>query len=68
METSTLDELAEMKKQHKEFIAKRGQRTVERDKEICLLRYKDGLTLQAIGTRYGLTRERVRQIINQTLQ
>ncbi len=33
-----------------------------RDKEIKKLRAK-GLTLQAIGTAFGLTRERVRQIL-----
>lgn len=64
METS----IEELKTKHQEFIANRGERTVERDRTICQLRYVDGLTLQAIGTRYGLTRERVRQIINQTLQ
>ena len=68
METSILDELKDLKTQHKEFIAKRGERTKDRDLAICNLRYKDGLTLQAIGTRYGLTRERVRQIIDKTLQ
>lgn len=38
-----------------------------RNMTILTLRLKDGLTYQAIGTRYGLTRERIRQIINETL-
>jgi DNA-directed RNA polymerase sigma subunit (sigma70/sigma32) len=58
--------IEELKQLH--AIAKTGEATKERNKTIAHLRYVDGLTLQAIGTRYGLTRERVRQIINQTLK
>lgn len=36
----------------------------ERAQAMVRLRYDERLTLQAIGKRYGLTRERVRQIIN----
>ena len=35
----------------------------ERSLEIMLLRYKEGLTLQRIGEIYGISRERVNQII-----
>ena len=35
---------------------------IQRNKEIILLR-SDGWTLQKIGDKFGLTRERVRQII-----
>lgn len=62
---STLEQLKEI---HREARAKRSELEKVRNMEICQLRYKDGLTYQAIGTRYGLTRERVRQIINQTLK
>ena len=34
----------------------------ERDAEICRL-YKNGLTLRALGEQFGLTHERVRQIL-----
>ena len=43
----------------KEAIANKAQRDIE----IARLRLGEGLTLQAIGDKYGLTRERVRQII-----
>lgn len=43
----------------REAIANKAQR----DFEIARLRFVEGLTLQAIGDRYGLTRERVRQLI-----
>lgn len=39
----------------------------ERDVEMVRLRYVDGLTLQVIATRYGLTRQRVMQIVNTPL-
>jgi hypothetical protein len=35
----------------------------DRDDEIVRLRKVENLTLEAIGRRYGLTRERVRQIV-----
>jgi DNA-directed RNA polymerase sigma subunit (sigma70/sigma32) len=40
------------------------EKRTERAHAMTKLRYEDKLTLQAIGTRYGLTRERVRQIID----
>lgn len=64
METS----IEELKDLHLTRVAKRGETVKRRNTEVCKLRYVDGLTLQAIGTRYGLTRERVRQIINETLK
>lgn len=39
-----------------------------RNAEILKLRYRDGKTLQAISCVYGITRERVRQIIESSLQ
>ena len=38
-------------------------RMLERDAEIKRLRIKEKLTLQEIGNRFGISRERVRQII-----
>ena len=35
----------------------------EKEKEIAYLRFKDGYTLESIGKKYGLTRERIRQIL-----
>lgn len=39
------------------------KKDIEREREIVRLRVVEKLSLQAIGTRYGLTRERVRQIL-----
>ena len=39
---------------------------MERDIEILRLRAEEGLTLQEIGDALGLTRERVRQIVEKT--
>lgn len=35
----------------------------EKEREIVYLRFKDGYTLESIGKKYGLTRERIRQIL-----
>lgn len=40
----------------------------EKEKEVVLLRYKEGLSLKAIGDRKGLTRERIRQMQVKALQ
>lgn len=40
----------------------------EREKESLLLYYRDGMTLDAIAGEYGLTRERVRQIIGKAVR
>jgi DNA-directed RNA polymerase sigma subunit (sigma70/sigma32) len=60
---TTIDELRALQtKAHNDRKAK-----PTRDLEIVRLRYVDGLTLQAIATRYGLTRQRVEQIVNKPL-
>lgn len=60
---STLEELRALRdaaqQKRKEAIANKGLRNIE----IARLRLVEGLTLQAIGDKYGLTRERVRQLI-----
>ena len=65
--TTTAMSIEEMRKQHKDQAERRKETELERNLSICNMRYKDGLTLQAIATRYGLTRQRVFQIINETL-
>lgn len=39
----------------------------ERNVEMFNLRYEEGWTLQKIGDKFGLTRERVRQITDEML-
>ena len=38
----------------------------DRDKEIERLRFEEGLTLQEIGDRFDISRERVRQVVGNT--
>lgn len=68
---------AEARRQAKRALNKKTQAMVrdaertlfpslERDQEIAWLRLKAGLTLQSIGDRYHITRERVRQIVKKT--
>lgn len=64
METS----IEELKEIHINYKAKSLAEEKERNLAICTLRYKEGLSLQAIGTRHGLSRQRVFQIINKTLK
>ena len=66
--TITAMSIEELREQHKNQAEKRKAIEKERNLTICTMRYKDGLTYQAIGNRYNLTRERVRQIINSTLE
>jgi len=40
----------------------------DREREVLTLYYLDGLKLHQIGSRYGLTRERIRQIKNRALE
>ena len=40
----------------------------QRERDMISLRYKKGLTLEEIGKKYSLTRERVRQILNYILK
>ena len=39
----------------------------ERNLEMIRLRYVDGMTLDAIGKKYGITRQRVNQIVTKPL-
>jgi RNA polymerase primary sigma factor len=39
-----------------------------REREILLLRFRDGLTLQEVGEHFGLTRERTRQLQEQAIR
>lgn len=39
-----------------------------REREILLLRFRDGLTLQEVGEQFGLTRERTRQLQEQAIR
>ena len=39
-----------------------------REKDIILLRYQEQKTLQEIGDQYGVTKERIRQIVNKALR
>jgi DNA-directed RNA polymerase specialized sigma subunit len=60
---TSIDELRTLQaKAHNDRKAK-----PDRDLEIVRLRYIDGLTLNAIGQRYGLTRQRVMQIVHKPL-
>ncbi len=40
----------------------------EREREIVLMRFQDGLTLQDVGEHFGVTRERTRQLQEQAIQ
>jgi RNA polymerase primary sigma factor len=40
----------------------------EREREILLMRFQDGLTLQDVGEHFGVTRERTRQLQEQAIQ
>lgn len=42
------------------------QKLVERNEEIKSLRFDDHLTLKEIGDIYGVSRERIRQIVGNT--
>lgn len=65
--TTTPEQLRDL--QTKARIAKEQRiKTVPaRDMEMIRLRFIEGLTLQAIATRYNLTRQRVMQIVNKPL-
>ena len=65
--TINIEELRILKAKHREGATIAKEKLQNRRIEINTLRFKDGLTLQAIGNKFGLTRERVRQILNQPL-
>jgi len=60
---TNIDELRDLQAKDHERRTTRSQRDVE----IVRLRYIDGLTYGAIGKRYGLTRQRVMQIVHKPL-
>ena len=45
--------------------SKKNTKLIARNLEIFKLRYVYNWTLQRIGDKYGITRERVRQILNE---
>ena len=49
-------------------LAQAIQRLQEREQEIIRLRYQEKNTLQQIGDRYGLSRERIRQLLSKALR
>jgi len=40
----------------------------DRERDVLRLRYYDGLMLREIGDRYGLTKQRIRQILDRSIQ
>ena len=64
---TTIQELRELQTQSKFEKEERAKKLPARDVEMVRLRFVEGLTLQAIATRYGLTRQRVEQIVNRPL-
>jgi DNA-directed RNA polymerase specialized sigma subunit len=59
-----MNELQQMKEQHQAIQRKEREAIQARLKEIATLRFKENMSLDAIGKRYGITRQRVHQIIN----
>lgn len=51
-----------------EYALRRLEGKWARDVQMVRMRYRDGMTFQAIGATYGLTRERVRQCIHRVLR
>lgn len=61
------DEEADLRVQHA-VLQDAMSALSEREQDIISLRFQDGLTLQEVGDKYGITRERTRQIQEQALQ
>lgn len=51
-----------------EYALRVMEEKAERDVQMVRMRYRDGMTFQAIGDTYGLTLERSRQCINKILR
>lgn len=67
MSNITIEELIVKHNAAKEERKGAKERLDERAVRMAELRYVQGLTLAAIGKQYGLSRERVRQIIEELL-
>ena len=59
-----MNELQQMKQDYQDKQRKGRDAYQARLKEIATLRFKENMSLDAIGKRYGITRQRVHQIIN----
>lgn len=62
-----IEELRTLQKEYKQRKEAFKKTLPQRKIDILNLRLKDKWTLQAIGDKYGLTRERVRQIVTKPL-
>lgn len=51
-----------------DFALRSMERKWARDVQMVRMRYRDGMTFQAIGATYGLTLERARQCIKRSLR
>ena len=64
---TTPEQLRDLQTKAREAKEKKVREVPARDMEMIRLRYVEGLTLQAIATRYGITRQRVMQVVNKPL-
>lgn len=67
MTTVTPEQLRDLQTKAREAKEQKIREVPARDLEMIRLRFIEGLTLQAIATRYGVTRQRVMQIVNKPL-
>lgn len=56
--------MSSMDKEIQEAKAAFEKKAAERDKKIALARFKYGLSYDAIGKRFGLSRQRIHQIVS----
>jgi DNA-directed RNA polymerase specialized sigma subunit len=64
---TTPEQLRDLQTKAREAKEQKIRTIPARDMEMIRLRYVEGLTLQAIATRYNLTRQRVMQVVNKPL-
>jgi DNA-directed RNA polymerase specialized sigma subunit len=65
--TTTIEQLRDLQTKAREDKEQKIKEIPARDLEMIRLRFVEGLTLQTIATRYGLTRQRVFQVVNRPL-